>query len=359
MKATRTLQSLILGRANNLNAIRLLLAVLVILAHSFPLATGKEGDPLFILTRGQTTSGGLAVNLFFFISGLLVTMSWLKCDSMNEYLRHRVLRIVPGYLCALGFSFIVALIFAAHPFANLFTRVLNFEDVIYLGYQGVVGDWIFPNNPFPHYANGSLWTISQEFKCYLLIAFIGLFGWFKFRKLALMIFVVYFLSRFGLDVFRGVDIEHSDHRFFTFFLAGMCAWLWRDKIIIHSGIAAIALVATAVSIRFAPAFTMLMPIALCYLVLWGAYAYRLKAVAWCERTDLSYGTYLFAFPVQQILVAVGVTNPWALFGLATPLVLGLAFISWFAVEQPCLKLKRNNFSDQDPALPDSNKQRLN
>ena len=67
------------GRENNLNAIRLLLAAGVIFSHSFPICYGRggeaKGEPLYILTHGQESFGSIAVNLFFFISGMLITAS--------------------------------------------------------------------------------------------------------------------------------------------------------------------------------------------------------------------------------------------------------------------------------------------
>lgn len=323
--------------------------MLVILAHSFPLATGKEGDPLFVLSHGQTSFGGLAVNLFFFISGLLITASWLNSRSMNDYLRRRVLRIVPGYVCALGFSFLLASLFALHPFADLPARIARFQDVLSLGYHCVMGDWVFPNNIYPHQANGSLWTIGREFFCYLLVAAIGLFGLFKYRWLLLGGLVLFF-AYYSLTLLKGGDIEYSDRRFFTFFLAGTCAWLWRDKLPLHGGLAVLALIVTMGAVPFGPLFLIVQPVAVCYLVLWAGFAFPVPAFSWCDRTDLSYGTYLFAFPVQQAVSALGVGNPWVLFAVATPLVLGIAWISWVIVEKPCLDLKRKDFTDRDPGL---------
>ena len=65
--------------------------------------------------------------------------------------------------------------------------------------------------------------------------------------------------------------------------------------------------------------------------------------------DLSYGVYLYAFPVQQIVAAFGVRTPWIMFVTATPLVMLLALASWFVVEKPCLSRKSCHFPDWDPA----------
>ena len=99
---------------NNFNALRLGLAVLVIVSHAFPLFLrgGMDREPLGrITTYGQDTFGGVAVNLFFLISGMLITASWLRSKSMQNFLFKRILRIYPGFLVATTVSILIALVF--------------------------------------------------------------------------------------------------------------------------------------------------------------------------------------------------------------------------------------------------------
>src|ERR1700687_1107473 len=75
------------SRANNLNAVRLVLAGMVMLAHGFALSYGSaDSEPLKRLTRGQENCGAIAVNLFFLISGMLITASWFRSKSMNDFI---------------------------------------------------------------------------------------------------------------------------------------------------------------------------------------------------------------------------------------------------------------------------------
>jgi peptidoglycan/LPS O-acetylase OafA/YrhL len=59
------------------------------------------------------------------------------------------------------------------------------------------------------------------------------------------------------------------------------------------------------------------------------------------RTDLSYGVYIYAFPMQQLLIVCGlrVLKPLVFFPVATIATLPLAALSWFLVEKPALSLK--------------------
>jgi peptidoglycan/LPS O-acetylase OafA/YrhL len=79
---------------------------------------------------------------------------------------------------------------------------------------------------------------------------------------------------------------------------------------------------------------------LAYLLIWLGSVLPLQAVG--RRNDISYGVYIYAFPVQQLLVltgahALGVLPFTALCVLCT---IPLAALSWFLVEEPAMRLKR-------------------
>jgi peptidoglycan/LPS O-acetylase OafA/YrhL len=347
MDHPQKLAALAAGRDNNLNAIRLGLALLVILSHSFPLATGREADPLSTFSHGLASFGSLAVDLFFFISGMLITASWLNSKSMNDYLRRRVLRIYPGYFCGIAFGFLAATVFAAEPFGDLTAKLRTFRDVIFLGTDSMAGEWMFPANHFPDAANGSLWTIFWEFICYVSVAVIGLWGFFKYRRWILAVFACVV----GYYIFKHLPDDKSMWRIFTCFLSGTCVWLWRDKIPVRGYLALIAGAIFVAATQLGPYGAVLMKASAFYVTIWVGYAARLPLVAWCRKADFSYGTYLYAFPVQQMLAAVGIQTPWTMFALAVPIVLAIAAASWFLVEKPCLDLKSQTFGDRDPAVP--------
>jgi peptidoglycan/LPS O-acetylase OafA/YrhL len=339
------------GRSNNLNALRLVLATLVILSHSFQLTSGKPSDPFLNFCHQQESCGSLAVDLFFFISGLLITASWLNSKTMNDYIRRRILRIVPAFVVALVFTDLMAVAFTVHPLFWIRREFNAFPgDIFCLGNSSTIGWWVFPHNPYSSQANASLWTIPREFVCYLTIALIGTFGLFKRRKiiLALFLFVFFFYYQAASS---GIETIGLDRRLFTFFLAGTCAWLWRDKLPMSETFAVGAVLVAVIATQVPPLFLILSPFTVCYFALWIGYARPLKITAWCDRTDLSYGTYLFAFPIQQALVCLTATrNPWLVFFVTTPIVWGVAFISWNLVEKRFLRLKSMKFSDTDPGL---------
>ena len=58
-------------------------------------------------------------------------------------------------------------------------------------------------------------------------------------------------------------------------------------------------------------------------------------------TDLSYGVYIYAFPIQQLLIISGIgrVNPIMFAVIAAIATLPLAALSWFLVEKPAMSLK--------------------
>jgi peptidoglycan/LPS O-acetylase OafA/YrhL len=352
------------GHQNNLNYIRLFLSVLVIFSHSFPLTLGPNNhDPLKEFSRGQVSFGDLAVNAFFLISGMLIVASWLKSKSPQEFLLKRVLRIYPAFIVALLFSGITVWIFCPQfrsGVGNGFSwSFMLLKDCILLTYNS--NSWwagIFSSNPFPGAANGSLWTIQKEFYCYLLVIGIGLLCIFKHRIFVSISFLIIFYQ-YSNDLLSGNYVSHSYIRFFTYFLLGINIYLWRDKIYISGYCALLCLVILFVSSQITPYFLILIPILGGYLLLWIGYSsFKFDfLLLWTRKTDISYGVYLYAFPIQQVIsMHENLRNPWLNFIIATPVTILLAWLSWIFIEKKFMEYKKIRLFDFDPALasPSSN-----
>jgi peptidoglycan/LPS O-acetylase OafA/YrhL len=344
------------SRSNNLNVVRLFLALLVIFSHSFQLSIGKADEfkcePLYQWTHQQQTFGDVAVSIFFLISGLLITASWLRSKSMQDYIMKRVLRIYPGFILSLGFSATLIWLFCpefrAHVGHGVAWAILLLNDCFFLTYNSLEWTGIFQNNPYPGIANGSLWTIQKEFGCYLLVAVIGMLCLFKRRILVLCGSLVVYLI-YCSHLFKGEDTFAFDSRFLTFFFCGMNAWLWRDKIPLSKWAALGCIPVLLICTQFNPWFSVIFPILGSYLVLCFGYGTPLRSFDWTNRMDISYGTYLFAFPIQQMVAMhESLQNHWANFLIATPITIGMACLSWIFVERRFLALKNNSHLDFDP-----------
>jgi peptidoglycan/LPS O-acetylase OafA/YrhL len=338
-------------RGNWLNAFRLGFAVLVLFSHCYPVTRGSdETEPLSRWTGGQVTFGGLAVNAFFLISGFLIVRSWEQTRSMSAYFRHRVLRIHPGFAVALVVSLLLAMAASAEPWEYL--RTIHWRElavgVFTLGF-GMLDNAreVFPHNPLAGVVNASLWTIRLEFFAYIGVAVYGLFGLFRFRKAwaGVMAFV---LAVYGAKILRDGQAD-AWWRLGCFFAVGASFYLWRDFLPRSRALLVGAIAVIVVGAVFKPWLNLVLPVAGGWWLFHSAFARVPARVLGWFKTDLSYGVYLYAFPIQQWVVHLsGWREPWAVFWAAMPLTLGFAWLSWTFVERPMLGWKSRSFGDGEP-----------
>lgn len=325
------------NQPNALNLLRLVFALSVIVSHGFALMS-----PGGIGSQNRVSLGAIAVNGFFAISGFLITGSWLA--SPERYLRARVGRIVPGFVVALGFSASVAAASAGPQWLS-YLRSLNAESLI-AGVATLSGGALdqplaFPLGPWPHTVNGPMWTIAIEFGCYLGIAILGTLGLLSKKPLILSLFAFSLIF-----AFRNVQTaapgwgEQSWPRFATYFGAGVVLNLYRT-VVPKSWLLAVAS-AIGLALTFETRWYFLtMPTLGVYLLFFSAYSLPGWARSIGAKNDISYGVYLYAFPLQQgyyQLHAAGNAPGGALAHIliCTALAVGFGWLSWKWVEQPCM-----------------------
>lgn len=344
-------------RENYGNAVRLLLAWLVLFSHCFELIDrGREREPLVRLFR-TVTAGDLAVDGFFLLSGFLVLQSWARDPHPLRYLARRALRIYPGFAAATLLSgFVLGPLFGGGPsvYFSRFDPVRFLQATILLREPGVPP--VFVGLPYED-PNGSLWTIQYEFQCYLLVAVAGAAGlaerrtfWATVGLGALAFHVVRPDALEGIRfpasrLFLG-DSPGSFLRFLAFFCTGAFGFLVRDRLRRDPRWAAVAAVVLVGGLFEEALAKSVLPFAGGYLLFWTVFA-PVPSRGWLSavqrftsRTDLSYGTYLYGWPVQQILIRLlAIRSPWKLLPLATAAVLPVAAASWRWIERPALSRK--------------------
>ena len=335
-------------RENNLDFLRFFFASMVIVAHSYSfLYNGMliGYDPLVRFSNGQVGLGSLAVNSFFLISGFLITSSWLRSKGVWDYARKRILRILPGLIAVLFFCMlIVGPLATSLPLATYFRCPDTYR---YLGFMlhpslHVVDKLpgVFLHNPEPGRVNGSLWTIRQEVVCYAFIALMGVGGIYRRPALLLCLAVVpYMLTVRGVSAV-GTGGIHDFFYLLTYFMLGMLLYLYRDRVLYSRGLLLSCVVLIAVSGTLG-CLSLFLPVCLAYVLFYIAFNKRIRLQHFAKHGDLSYGVYLYAFPVQQLLVGHyrHSLNALTLTILSLTICSGLAALSWRYVEQPFLKLK--------------------
>lgn len=325
-------------RHNSLNALRLVLAVLVIVSHAWPLG-GFGPDPQW----GDFTIGTWAVAGFFAISGWVIMGSRLD-SSLRSYLWRRFLRIYPAFLVCLA---VVGLAFA--PLAAALSggsygwlggaRYVGVNALLVMVEAKVGGT---PTGlPYDKSWNGSLWTLSYEVFCYVMVGLIVSFvarRWLRAVLAGALIGLTAAELAFGAGL-PAPEAVHLLTMLAPFFFAGCLLFLVRARIPLSVPVALFCSTA-CVGIALTGVNGVLAALPLAYLCLWLGMCLPLQQVG--ARNDISYGVYIYAFPVQQMLALLGVHNAGtAVFALAGVVAtIPLAAASWFAVERPARHWRR-------------------
>ncbi|MCC9146463.1 MULTISPECIES: acyltransferase [unclassified Arthrobacter] len=336
------------ARNNSLNLIRLLLALVVLVHHSWPLS-GSHNEPGF----AGDTLGGWAIAGFFVVSGYLITASRYT-HGLGDYLVHRVARIMPAFVVCLV---VVAAVFAPigyvaakgnlDGFFGTGTTPLNyvFSNMgLKMTTYDVAGTPL--NVPYAGAWNGSLWSLYYEFVCYLVVAVLGCFAFFrKSPWLMTAAFAGSVLVRANIDTVLPYVQNNFDFRLLfqllPFFLGGAVVQVWKDRIGIHWLPAVLSILAAVLITAFVPGWGgAASAVFICYGILW--ISLWLPSPNLIKRNDVSYGLYIYAFPVQQLLAVYGIHElgllPFTV--LATVVAVPLAIASWLLVERPVMRRVR-------------------
>jgi len=337
-----TIQQAFDPRRNSLNAIRLVLALLVIVSHTWPI--GGYGRELHL---GDQTLGNWAVAGFFAISGYLITGSRLHSRNFVDYLWRRVLRIYPAFfvvlvIVAFGFAPLVAAATGDGPWTVSGAVQYVVKNLALDIRQYGVPDTL-NSVPLPRAWNGSLWTLFYEFLCYLAVGVAASFlprralQWCAVAALVLGGGATLVITHGLVSVPTTLELFI---RLLAFFAGGMLLYLLADRVPLSGWLALAALLALAVAAAVGVSRPLAgLPVA--YLMLYLGSRLPLHRVG--SRNDISYGVYIYAFPVQQVLVylfADRAIDPLSFALLSAIGTVPLAWASWLFIEKPAMSLKR-------------------
>jgi len=296
----------------NFDLMRLVAALLVVVSHTFPLA----GQAPFRIT-GVEDLGALGVSVFFVISGYLVSASYVR--DPKTYLLKRILRIEPGLIASLVVTVGLLAFVTTAPMAEYAPAAAMYvlrNALLYPATYELPG--VFQAAPVAGVVNGVLWTLRLEFSFYLVLMLIR-------ARLSLVLglaaacALVFTAMTFADPHWAGEQISRiiflGARNGFLFFAGAALQLAGRQVPLWLGGLSAIA-------------FPFIGPLALPTAVLGLARPGKLPA-------DLSYGVYIYAFPLQQWLAIQGQLN----IVTAILAVIPFAAASWFLVEKPAMKLK--------------------
>jgi peptidoglycan/LPS O-acetylase OafA/YrhL len=341
------------NRPNSIGFLRYLLAALVVFSHSFRLG-GFGPEPLNALS-GETL-GTFSVDCFFVLSGFLIARSCSTSPTLARFMWHRVLRIFPAFWVCL----VVTAFWIGPTLRWATTRDYTFSS--YLRLEPSALDYVTSNCllrirqigiadllrgiPMPVHVNGALWSLEHEFRCYVLVGILGALGlWSSRRASGRVVVIVLFAAIFAAvntpDVLRHLALDYNNTltlRLSLWFVAGMLFYAFAEHVQVRGWIFLVALACTIVGL-VTKHQQIVGPLALAYVLFY--LALRLPFSWWDRRGDFSYGLYIYAFPVQQSLAALGLRRHGLALYFAASMVFAtvLAVLSWYVVEKRALRLR--------------------
>jgi peptidoglycan/LPS O-acetylase OafA/YrhL len=359
---------------NNFDFLRLAFALFVIITHSYTLTGVFYNDGLYQLSNNQITYSRVGLCGFFTISGYLIFESLTRSRNVFDYFRKRILRIYPAMIVVLVLTAISFSLFSEkYSVIGYFT--LTSEPYTYIlknlmlctPFQGSILDTI-KGNPYPHYINGSIWTIRYEFLFYIALSLL-----FFIKKRIVLIqailfvvfLVLYFLKFHKSEYFQnnilgflGIEpfiiklaSQKSDYGltgfipaalidFGLFFTAGALLSAFNLNTLRFKGIIGwIAFIIAIIFISF-KSYSLIEALVFPVIILTAG----LGNTKWIgglnyKIGDLSYGVYIYGFVIQQVLLLYFKLNHLTLTLVTVPIALSAGFLSWNLIEKRAMKLK--------------------
>ena len=346
-------------RRNNLTVQRLILAGVVVLVHGQSLSSDTQPSVF------RADLGELAVDGFFVLSGFLVTRSALRLDSVRRFAWHRALRILPGFwACLLVTGLVVAPLLAVlegRSALSVFTgpdsapQYVLRNGALLIRQFGISG--LREDEFMPGVMDGSLWSLFYEAICYAAVGALALAGvlvprptpvggrhsahplrLLVHRRSLVAVVVAGLWVTLVLDKL-GVAVPMHMGRQMTFvFLIGALAQLYAEHIPMDWRLAAVGAMIWLGSCALMHEYRLVGGLAFGYLLLWLAAAARVIPQ---PRADLSYGVYMYHWPIDTILLGLGLGAAGLPVFLVCSAVLTAAVAagSWFVIESPALRFK--------------------
>jgi peptidoglycan/LPS O-acetylase OafA/YrhL len=340
-------------RNNNLNIIRFMAALMVIYGHMFVLS-GTQSYTIFHYNEVST----IGVQIFFLISGYLITESYMRDNNLITYWIKRFFRIIPA-LAFLTFitAFVIGPVLSTYSLKEYFIQnwlgvKMYLRNIFLFPIFGLPG--VFNENVYPNIVNGSLWTLPIEVSMYALVPMIITLSKLikKIDKSIIFLLVVlisvtadvYFASLFQgkMIVVYGTNLFAVLHMIPYFFTGALFT---SDKIRKHLNLQVATICIAGYSMLNIQGLPYLYPfisvIVLAYFIFSFAFTKNPIFYKFSEKNDYSYGIYLYGFLVQQTLLKYLFKyeiTPNKLALLSMLISLFCAFLSWHIIEKPAQKI---------------------
>ncbi|WP_246230145.1 acyltransferase family protein [Bradyrhizobium cytisi] len=320
-------------------------------SHAFLIGDGSEAREPFVRLLGEGHILGIfGVFVFFIVSGFLVSQSLLTAPSTINYLWRRILRIYPALLVCLVLSaFIVGPLYHDDGPLHFLTSIHDIKQAV----KYVLGNLFWPGRTHEIEAvtfygeptgwlgsliNGSLWTISYEVCCYVALALLKIARMFNVWTVGGISLAMCLVNALGFYPSRLADFLFVAPAFF----AGAACYLISLQTQRPAILVAVVMLATVVLLiaAYEEMLLQIFPLAGAPLVLLLATTHAIRLPDLHRLGDISYGVYLYGWPVEQVVRSFVGPTPLVVFALSLPLACALGYVSWWVIEKPMLRYKR-------------------
>lgn len=345
-----TLSQHIVGRDNSFNMLRMAAALSVIFSHSYSLVGGENTPEPLSEFFPHYSLGRFSVWTFFIISGYFISLSFENRRSLKDFIVARALRIYPGLFISIALT---ALVLGPLVTELSLSAYFSHHDTYKYITSNLVLRWrtnmlpgVFEHNPYPNTINGSLWTLYYEVLCYMMVAAIGLVC-LRIKRGFELFLLLYLPVHLWLSHKAGLNYaEFSTHQLMCYlhelmlpFVMGMCAYRYRNYIPFHAGIALLCAI-LIFALHGVPYYHDMFIMLWAYLLFFIGFS-KSPLLIYNRLGDYSYGTYIYAFPIQQTLLLLHPQLTAMQLSLATiPFTLACAILSWHLIEERSLHLRR-------------------
>lgn len=342
------------GHDNFFTPLRLLMAVMVLVGHAFHVAEGSSyahvgmAEPKIFFNYEASY---LAVNMFFIVSGFLVTKSMLYRQNIAVYASARILRIFPALLFHVIFvMFVIGPIATQLPLATFFSdpqfysqplQVLSFYET------SMTLPGAFEGNP-QQVASIPLWTLRYEVLAYIGTVLVFSLGLLRNNWMILAQFILCVGAWLGLK-FSGayetlLPTLQVLLRFGICYSLGAAIYAYRKRLGFHILGLPIALLIAAL-FNNTPLFEIAINLCLAYFIFWAAYLKLPKLAGLSKISDVSYGIYIYHYCIlQSVYYVYPSVTTLVLIAITLPVTVTLALVSWHVIEKPALGYKKQ-FAD--------------
>jgi peptidoglycan/LPS O-acetylase OafA/YrhL len=334
---------------NNLDLLRLLAACLVIYGHSFSLLPSSGGSDLVLKVTGFNAAD-IAVKTFFFLSGLLIANSLLESRNLLHYGITRITRIWPGLIFVLLVTtLVIGPIATSLPLDVYFSSEITYKHFIYYSiFKGWGGEAVGANslpgvfllNPYPLIVNAPLWTLMVEGFVYVFIAACWVLGLLN-RRVAPFLFILIIVDSIlpKTILFHWLPVDSHDFSLMPYsFALGALMAIFKDSIEVDWKLP------FAIFLMGALMRGSVVDLHLAYAGIFALSVFVFSSAAIIKiklKYDLSYGVYLWGWPLQQILVNFFPNLNIINFQLLSIIfALFMAWVSWKVVEQRGMEIGR-------------------